>query len=251
MAFFNFESPALNSKTWEKVGVDTSNTMTIKGTVNKLGFLLVMMLIAASYVWNAFFGGVNVVPYAIGGMIGSLIVSIILIFKKEWAPYLTPAYALLQGLLIGGLSAMISYSFKKVSPGLVTQATGLTVCVALVMFALYRFRIIRVTEKFKSIMLTILLAVMVYSIAVLILSLFNVNLSFLYDSSPLAIGISIVMLVIASLTLLLHFDMVEQGEQYGAPKYMEWYCAFGILMTLVWIYLRMLQLLMQFASRRD
>jgi uncharacterized YccA/Bax inhibitor family protein len=178
-------------------------------------------------------------------------VAIVLIFKPQLAQYLAPAYALLEGLVIGGISSIYNDAFSAVAPGIVTQAVILTFGTAIAMYLLYTFRIIRVTEKFKSIMFAAIGGIALFYLITFLLSLFGVNVSGLHNGSLMSIGISIAITAIAALSLLLDFDRIEQGSAMGAPKYMEWYCAFGLLVTLVWLYVEILRLLGNLYGRRD
>jgi uncharacterized YccA/Bax inhibitor family protein len=184
------------------------------------------------------------------GIIGGLITAIAISFKPTWAGYLAPAYGLLEGLFIGGISAILNAAFAKQYPGLIMQAVGLTFGVAIAMFLLYNFRIIKATERFKSVIYTATLGILIFYALTWILGMFGVSISFMYDSSMLSIGISIFVVAIAALNLILDFDMIEQGAERGAPKFMEWYGAFGLLVTLVWLYLEILRLLSKLANNR-
>lgn len=189
-------------------------------------------------------------PLLLTGVFGGLIVAIVIIAKKQWAPYLAPAYALLEGLLVGSVSAYYDYAFKSSYPGLVMQAVGLTLVVALVMFLIYRFHIIRVTEKLRMIIIIATVSIMVFYLIQFIASLFGANIgAFTNAATPLGIGFSIFVVALAALNLLLDFDMIEKGVQMQAPKYMEWYCAFGLMVTLIWLYLEILRLLSKLNRR--
>lgn len=232
------------------MGVPGSGTMTFGGTLNKFGFLFLMVMTTAFYVWNV--AQVNSIQgYMIGGMIGGLIIAIVLIFKPQLAQYLAPAYALLEGLVIGGISSVYNDAFSEVAPGIVVQAVILTFGTAIAMYLLYTFRIIRVTERFRSIMFAAIGGIALFYLITFLLSLFGVNVSGLHNGSLMSIGISIAITAIAALSLLLDFDRIEQGTAMGAPKYMEWYCAFGLLVTLVWLYIEILRLLGNLYGRRD
>jgi uncharacterized YccA/Bax inhibitor family protein len=185
------------------------------------------------------------------GLFGGLIAALGIMFKPNWAGFLAPLYALLEGLFIGGISAVFNAMFAKNYPGLVMQAVGLTFGVAIAMFLLYNFRIIRATEKFKSVIIASTLGIGIFYLITLVLNMFGVNVSFMHDSSPLSIGISLFVVAIASLNLILDFDMIEQGAERGAPKFMEWYGAFGLLVTIVWLYIEMLKLLSKLANNRN
>ena len=185
------------------------------------------------------------------GMFGGLIAALGIMFKPNWAGFLAPAYALLEGLFIGGISAVFNAMFAKSYPGLVMQAVGLTFGVAIAMFLLYNFRVIRATEKFKSVIIASTLGIGIFYLITIVLNMFGVNVSFMHDSSPLSIGISLFVVAIAALNLIMDFDMIEQGAERGAPKFMEWYGAFGLLVTIVWLYIEILKLLSKLANNRS
>lgn len=185
----------------------------------------------------------------IGGAIGGLVIVLILIFKKEWSPYLAPAYAILEGLFVGAISAYYNYAFAESYPGIVMQAVLLTFGTAIAMFLLYKFRIIQATQKFKAIIFTATAGIALFYAVAMILRIFNIDIPFLHEGSTLGIVFSLVVVGIAALNLILDFDMIEQGSAMGAPKYMEWYGAFGLLVTIVWLYLEILRLLSKLASR--
>lgn len=233
------------------MSIPGSGTMTFGGTLNKFGFLFLMVMATAFYVWNEASVGNSVSGYIMGGAIGGLVLALVLMFKPLWAPFLAPAYALLEGLVIGGISALYNDAFAKVAPGIVMQAVILTFGTAIAMYLLFTFRIIRVTERFRSIMFAAIGGIALFYFITFILSLFGVNVSGLQNGSMLSIGISIVITAIAALSLLLDFDRIEQGTAMGAPKQMEWYCAFGLLVTMVWLYIEILRLLGNLYGRRD
>lgn len=183
------------------------------------------------------------------GIIGGLISALAISFKPNWAPVLAPLYALLEGLFIGGISAIMNAAFAESYPGLIMQAVGLTFGVALAMFLLYNFRIISATERFKSMVFTATLGIGIFYLITMVLRMFGVNVSFMYDSSLLSIGISLFVVAIAALNLIMDFDMIEQGAERGAPKFMEWYGAFGLMVTIVWLYIEILKLLSKLGSR--
>jgi uncharacterized YccA/Bax inhibitor family protein len=226
--------------------------MSVRGAINKFGFLMVMIIAGAAYNWHMFEQGQNNTMYAlmITGIIGGLITALAISFKPNWAGYLAPLYGLLEGLFIGGISAIFNAAFAQKYPGLVMQAVGLTFGVAIAMFLLYNFRIINATEKFKSVVIMSTVGIGVFYLLTMLLRLFGVNVSFMYDSSWLSIGISLFVVAIAALNLILDFDMIEQGAERGAPKFMEWYGAFGLLVTLVWLYLEILRLLSKLGNSK-
>jgi uncharacterized YccA/Bax inhibitor family protein len=170
-------------------------------------------------------------------------------FKPQWAGYLTPAYGILEGLFIGGISATFNALFAKNYPNIILHAVGLTLGVAVAMFFLYNFRIITVTNKLRSIIMSATMGIGLFYLIVWIAGMFGFEMGFAFDSSPLSIGISLFIVGIAALNLLLDFDAIEKASEMGAPKYMEWYAAFGLLVTLVWLYLEILKLLSKLNSK--
>jgi len=251
MALFKSGNPALSEKNFQNTIVtDPALAMTVRGTLNKFGFLFLMVMGTAFYSWKEFNGGGNVVPLIWTGVIGGLIVAFIIIFKKEWAPYLAPAYALLEGLFLGAISAMYNNAFGQKAPDLIMNAVGLTFGTAIAMYLLYSFKIIRATQKFKAIIITATLGIAIFYFITLILGMFNINVSFLSQGTTIGILFSLFVVAIAALNLILDFDMIERGAEAGAPKYMEWYGAFGLLVTIVWLYLEILRLLAKLGGRR-
>ena len=184
------------------------------------------------------------------GIIGGLISVFAIAFKPTWAPYLSPAYGLLEGFFLGAISAVMNDAFAEKYPGIIMQAVGLTFGVAIAMFLLYNFRIIRATERFKSVIFTATLGIAIFYGLTLLLRLFHVDVAFMYDSSLLGICLSLFVVAIAALNLIIDFDMIEKGADMGAPKFMEWYGAFGLLVTIVWLYVEILRLLSRFAGRK-
>jgi uncharacterized YccA/Bax inhibitor family protein len=256
MAIFKSGNPTLTQKMFDSslhLASQAQGTMSVRGAINKFGFLMIMVIAGAVYNWHMFdqqqFGTMQTLM--IVGIIGGLISALAISFKPNWAAYIAPLYGLLEGLFIGGISALVNATYAKQYPGLVIQAVGLTFGVAIAMFLLYNFRVITVTNKLRSIIFSATFGILIFYALTWILRLFGVNVSFVYDSSMLSIGISLFVVAIAALNLLLDFDMIEQGAERGAPKFMEWYGAFGLLVTLVWLYLEILKLLMKFAGRRD
>lgn len=219
MALFNSSNPTLSEKSFGRaIHVPGSGSMSFRGTLNKFGFLFIMVMATAFYVWNEAAVGNSIQGYVMGGAIGGLVVALILMFKPVWAQYLAPAYALLEGLVIGSISAIYNNAFAKVAPGIVMQAVILTFGTAIAMYLLYSFRIIRVTERFRSIMFAAIGGIALFYLITFILSLFGVQVQGLQGGSMLSIGISIAITAIAALSLLLDFDRIEQGASMGAPK---------------------------------
>lgn len=226
-----------------------SEVMTIGGTVNKTAILLAVVMVTALLPWRAFFNSGNpaaVFPMLWLGLIGGLITALVVIFKKTWAPVLAPVYAGFEGLVLGGISAIYEMRF----PGIVFQAVALTFGTLAVLLAVYKSGAIKATQNFKLGVIAATGAVFLVYLGTWIMRMFGVEVGFMHDAGPLGIGISMVIVVIAALNLVLDFDFIEQGAARGAPKYMEWYGAFGLLVTLVWLYLEILRLLSKLNSKR-
>jgi uncharacterized YccA/Bax inhibitor family protein len=255
MAIFKSGNPTLSQKMFDRsmnLEADMQGTMSVRGAINKFGFLLVMVIAGAVYNWHLFQEGQNnmMTTLMMVGIFGGLISAIAISFKPNWAAYLAPLYGLLEGLFIGGISAILNQAFAKSYPGLIMQAVGLTFGVAISMFLLYNFRVIKATEKFKSVIIASTMGIAIFYGLTLLLNLFGVNISFMYDSSLLSIGISVFVVAIAALNLILDFDLIEQGAERGAPKFMEWYGAFALMVTLVWLYMEILRLLSKLANNK-
>lgn len=254
MSLFKSGNPTLGEKKFRSTVLDEvvlhENAMTLNGTLQKFGFLFLMVLGTSFYSWKEFAGGGNVMPLILTGGIGGLIIALVLVFKPNLSPYLAPLYALLKGLFVGAISAMYNNAFAETAPNIIINAVGLTFGVAAAMYLLYSFRIIKATEKFKSIIITATVGIAIFYALVLVLRLFGFdNMTFLHEGSLLGIGFSLFVVAIAALNLILDFDMIENGVEMGAPKYMEWYGAFGLLVTIVWLYLEILRLLSKLSSR--
>ncbi len=258
MALLESGNPTLSQKIFSRSASEISTeSMTVRGAINKFGFLLLMVIAGAAFAWQQYYTKLSladaqqsVTTYMMVGIFGGLICALAIVFKPNWSPYLAPAYGVLEGLFLGGISAILNETFKEKYPGIITQAVGLTFGVAIAMFLLYNFRIIKVTEKFRSVIFSATLGIAIFYLIAWVLRLFHVNLPFMYDASPLGIGISLFIIAIAALNLILDFDMIERGAAMGAPKFMEWYGAFGLLVTMVWLYLEILKLLARFAGNR-
>jgi uncharacterized YccA/Bax inhibitor family protein len=253
MALFKSGNPALSENRFKDTVLDQvvsqDNVMTVNGTLQKFGFLFLLVMGSAFYAWKEFAGGGNVQTLIYVGAFGGLGVALVLIFKKEWAPYLAPAYALLEGLFVGAISAIYNSAFAEQAPNIVMNAVGLTFGTAVAMYLLYSFKIIKATEKFKSIIITATAGIAIFYVITWILHFFGITIPFLHEGSLLGIGFSLFVVAIAALNLILDFDMIEKGSELGAPKYMEWYGAFGLLVTIVWLYLEILRLLSKISKR--
>lgn len=239
-------NPTLNDKTFERSGQYSGQSqMTIDGTVNKTMITLVMLLGGAFGTWSMYFSGRNAVPFMVMGAIVALILALIISFVPTTAPYLVPIYAIGEGMFLGGLSAR----FETLYNGITLQAALLTMGVFIALLVAYKTRLIKATENFKLGVIAATGGVALVYLLSFILGMFGITIPYLHDNSLVGIGISIVIVIIAALNLVLDFDFIEQGAEQGAPKYMEWYGAFGLVVTLVWLYVEMLRLLAKVFSR--
>lgn len=245
-------NPTLRYSIFEKAGsvTDQSQAMTVDGTIGKIGILLALVVLGGAFTWNllgTFYQGM-IMPMAIGGAILGFILALIISFKSNLAPYLSPIYALLEGVFLGGISVLLNYKF----PGIAFEAICLTVLVTTLMLILYKFRVIRATEKFRSVIVLATAGIAVFYLVSFVLSFFGIySPLYLNSTAPLwmTVGISLVVIVIAALNLILDFNFIEAGAEFGAPKHLEWYGAFGLMVTLVWLYLEILKLLARLANR--
>lgn len=240
-------NPVLKEKAFAGA-IPTGETMTIQGTVNKTGLLLLFVVATAAWTWGLSHSPTPeaAYPWTIGGLIGGFVVALVTIFKKEWSPISAPIYALLEGLVLGGISAI----FERSYPGIAVQAISLTFGVMFVMLLAYKCRIVQATRGFKLGVIAATGGIAIVYLINMAMSLFgHSQMSFLYASTPLGIGISLFVVIIASLNLIIDFDMIENGARMGAPKYMEWYGAFGLMVTLIWLYMEMLRLLSKVRRR--
>ncbi len=170
-------------------------------------------------------------------MIGGFVIALVMVFKQTWSPWLAPAYALAEGLFVGAISAYFNSAFAERAPFIIMQAVGLTFGTVIAMFILYKMRVIRATETFKSVIITATMGIAIFYLISIGLRFFNIDIPFIHEGSTFGIIFSLVVVGIAALNLILDFDMIERGSNMGAPKYMEWYGAFGLLVTIVWLYL--------------
>jgi uncharacterized YccA/Bax inhibitor family protein len=244
---FKTSNPALNENTFEGRVAVAGEAMTLQGTVNKTGVLLLCVVITAAWTWGIAHSQTPeaALPWMMGGLIGGLVFALVTIFKKEWSPITSPIYALCEGLVLGGISALLERTF----PGIAIQAMGLTFGVTAVMLMLYRTGVLRATPKFTVGVVAATGGIFLVYMVDLVLGIFGRHVPLLNSSGPLGIGVSAVIVIIAALNLILDFDFVETGVHARAPKYMEWYGAFGIMVTLVWMYLEILRLLSKVRQR--
>jgi uncharacterized YccA/Bax inhibitor family protein len=237
-----------NTYTVNGVGVGYGPTMTISGTVNKAGILMLCVFLTAAWTWNQFFtnGPSAVGGYTMVGAFGGFIAAMVTIFKKEWSPITAPIYALLEGLFLGSLSAVLETRFH----GIAIEAVALTFGTCFAMLLAYRSGLIRPTEKFMIGIVAATGGIAIVYFASMILGLFHVQIPGIFGSGPVGIVFSLVVVGIAALNLILDFAVIEDGARRGSPKYMEWYSAFGLMVTLVWLYLEMIRLLSKLREQR-
>jgi uncharacterized YccA/Bax inhibitor family protein len=249
-------NPTLNDKTFENFGVyrrdlageqSPAGVMTVNGTANKTMFLLALAMGTACFTWSKTFPGLETnpaaaMPWAMGGAVVGLIAALVICFKQTWAPILAPVYALAEGLFLGGVSA----SFEAQYPGIVIQAVGGTFGTLLVA---YQSGFIKATENFKLGIVAATGGIFLVYVISMIGSFFGFPIPYIHDAGPIGIGFSLVVVVIAALNLVLDFDFIEQAAERGAPKYLEWYGAFALMVTLVWLYMEILRLLSKLRSR--
>jgi uncharacterized YccA/Bax inhibitor family protein len=244
-------NPAMNEAVYRRVGrADSLATgMTLQGVVVKTGFLLVILLLTGGYTWSQAVTGSTTVAHGLlaAGAIGGFITALVTIFLPRVSPISAPIYAAFEGLVLGAISAV----FEALYPGIAIQAVGLSIGVLAVMLFFYGTGLIRATEKFKIGVAAATGAICLVYVADLILSWFGILVPFIHETGMVGIGFSFAVVVIAALNLILDFDFIENGVARRAPKYMEWYGGFSLLVTLVWMYLEILRLLAKLRGSRD
>lgn len=248
-------NPALRESTFLDSGSGLMITrdgqaMTLNGTVNKTGALLLMAVVTAAFAWSQSISADGVASptagiYMIAGAVGSLIFALATSLKPTWAPITAPMYALLEGLFLGSISAVYEARFN----GIVFQAVLLTFGTLFALLFAYRSGMIKVTENFKLGVVAATGGIALVYLATMVLGLFGVHIPFIHDSGLMGIGFSLFVVVVAALNLVLDFDVIESGVEQGAPKHMEWYSAFALMVTLVWLYIEFLRLLSKLQSR--
>ncbi|WP_343694026.1 Bax inhibitor-1/YccA family protein [Flavobacterium sp.] len=254
---FNSKNPFLSNKRFSSNAVsraeevheakiiDYNQEMTLSGTINKTAILFLILCGSAMVTWWMAFNGMNIMLPAIGGAVIGFILVLISAFKPQASPYLAPGYALFEGLFIGGISAIFEARF----PGIVMNAVGATLVTFLVCLGLYKFRIVKVNEQFKSVVIAATLAIATYYLFSWLASLIFNFTPVHYGNGMMSIGISVFVIIVAALNLFLDFDLIEQGVQQKMPKFMEWYGAMGLMITLVWLYIEFLRLLAKLSSK--
>jgi uncharacterized YccA/Bax inhibitor family protein len=239
-------NPVLNQSTFENAVLTGERRMTLQGTVNKTGILLLLLFFTAIYTWNlGMENPAGVMPWIAGGAIGGLVLALITAFKPTWSPITGSLYALAEGLFLGALSAMYEMRFQ----GIVLQAVLLTGGTLLALLAAYSMGLIKATQNFRLGVFAATGGIALVYLISIGLSFFGIQVPYIHDSGWFGIGFSVFVVIIAALNLVLDFDFIETGCEQGAPKYMEWYAAFGLLVTLVWLYVEILRLLSKLARR--
>jgi uncharacterized YccA/Bax inhibitor family protein len=239
-------NPALSGEVFRTGETSFGDSMTISGAVNKTGILLICVVATAAWSWNLFTRSPeSTLPLLAVGGIGGFIVALVTVFKKAWSPVTAPIYALLEGLVLGSASAMLELRF----PGIAMQAVGMTFGTLVALLLAYRSGIIRATEKFKLGVVAATGGIALFYLVQFVLGFFGVHFAAIHGSGTIGIGFSIVVVIVAALNLVLDFDLIESGARAGAPKYMEWYCGFALMITLIWLYFEILRLLTKLRSR--
>ncbi len=247
-------NPVFKENVFSRDYRSASEVMTVNGTMNKTAIMLLLVIAAAIFTWNKFFqavatnpeaGAAAVMPWLIVGGIGGLIATLVTVFRPQSAGISAPVYAVFEGLLLGGISAI----FESMYGGIVMRAVLLTLAVFMAMLFLYRSGIIKVTRKLQMGIFAATAGIAVVYLVSFIGGFFGMEFSFLHGNSNFSIGFSLVVVAIAALNLVLDFSFIENAAGSGAPKYMEWYGAFGLMVTLIWLYLEILRLLSKLASR--
>jgi len=248
-------NPVLKESTFLDLGSGAvvsrdGNAMTLNGTVNKTGFLLLLSVLTAAFAWSRTFTDAGeLAPGATifmwGGALGGFVLALVTTFKKEWSPVTAPLYALVEGFFLGSISAIYNAQFQ----GIVLQAVLLTFGTLFALLFAYRSGLIRATENFKLGVVAATGGIALIYLATIALGFFGINIPYIHESGLIGIGFSLFVVVVAALNLVLDFDFIETGVEAGAPKYMEWYGAFGLMVTLVWLYIEFLRLLSKLQRR--
>lgn len=247
-------NPVFKERVFHRDYTSASEVMTVNGTVNKTALMLLLVIASAVFTWNKFFDAVAsnpqaglsaVMPWVVVGGIGGFITVLVTVFRPQSSGISAPVYAVFEGLLLGGISAI----FESMYSGIVMRAVALTLAVFAAMLFFYRSGIIKVTQKFMMGVFAATMGIALVYLVSFIAGFFGANLGFLYGNSNFSIGFSLLVVGIAALNLVLDFSFIERAADSGAPKYMEWYGAFGLMVTLIWLYLEILRLLSKLASR--
>lgn len=240
-------NPFLKEGTFDRAGYATA-TMTVQGTVTRALLLLLIACAGAATIWGKVLTDPASSVVSTGllvGLGGGFVLSLATIFKQSWAPVTAPLYAFFEGIFLGAISALFEYRY----PGIAMQAVALTFGACFGLLALYKAGVIRATERFRTVVLAATGAIALVYLVSMVMGFFGLTMPLLHESGPLGIGVSVVIVAVAALNLVLDFDLIERGAKGGAPKYMEWYGAFALMVTLVWLYLEILRLLSKLNRR--
>ncbi len=238
-------NPTLSDATFAGFETTGAKTMSLQGTVNKVGILLALVIGGALFTWNQFYSTGSAGFLMPVGLFGGMIFAVITMFRPTLAMYTAPIYAILQGLFLGGISA----AFESMYPGIVIQATGLTFGTLASLLVLYKTGVIKPTENFRLMIVSATMGIAVLYAISFVMSLFGSGIGFIHSNGLFGIGFSLFVVGIAAMNLVLDFDFIEDGAERGAPRYMEWFGAFALMVTLIWLYLEMLRLLAKIRSR--
>jgi uncharacterized YccA/Bax inhibitor family protein len=242
---FRTSNPAMKEEIFQNISATATDKMTVRGTVNKTAILLLILIISASWTWDIYSYGGRTGSLILFGALGGFAVAMVTIFKREYSPITAPIYAILEGLVLGGVSGLLN----KAYPGIVFSAVGLTFGTLGCLLIVYRAGIIQPTENFKLGVISATGGIALYYLLSIILGFFGIAVPLIHSNSMWGIAFSVFVVIIAALNLVLDFDLIETGARAGAPKYMEWYGAFGLMVTLVWLYLEILRLLAKMQRR--
>ncbi len=243
MSIYKTSNPAFNNYFWH-TSHDPSAKMTVRGIIIKSIILLLITTAIVGFVWKINSEGVSVRWFTLGGMLAAIVVSILISIRNHWAHFLVPLYAIAKGFFIGGFS---SYAHVKF-PDLPYQAVGVTIITFFTMLFLYQTRIIVVTKRLRTIIVTAAASIFVIYIVSWILSFFDIYNPFIWGTSWVAIGFSVIAAIVAAFTLLLDFSFIE-NQKHKAPKYKEWMATWGLLVSLIWLYVEILRFLQKLAIR--
>ncbi len=242
-------NPVLGDNTFSQFQGQTSaaaSFMTIDGTVNKTGLLLLLVVATAAWSWSLFLSNNALFyPVLIGGTVLALVAALVTVFKKEWSMFTAPLYAVFEGAALGGISGF----FESMYPGIVIQASFLTFGTLGVLLLAYKSKLIQVTDNFRLGVVAATGGIALIYVATFLLGFFGIRIPYIHDNGLIGIGFSLFVVAIAALNLVLDFDFIEKGATARAPKYMEWFAAFGLMVTLVWLYVEFLKLLAKMRSR--
>jgi|688.fasta_scaffold444690_2 uncharacterized YccA/Bax inhibitor family protein len=243
-------NPAFKEKTWANAERDASGAvMTLNGTAMKAGFLGALLVASAAYPWHLFFTSnvstAALTPFILIGCVGGFITAMITIFKQKAAPITAPIYAIFEGLALGGISAMYEYQY----PGVAIQGIALSFAVLGAFLLAFSTKLVRPSQNFMQGVVMATFGIALYYLVAMVMSMFGMHAPMMWDSGWLSVGFSLFVVTIAALNLFIDFNFIEANVENGAPKYMEWYGAFGLMLTMVWLYLEVLRLLSKLRSR--